>query len=277
MKNIAIVGCGNMGGGHALAIGYGTGYTDWQLPQIIDDEVEAVTTDISKILHLSGIYDIDEKRQNWARGEGFHVYQSLEEILADPEVDIVLIAVPNHLHAEIAIKAMRAGKHVLCEKPVTPTSAELEEVLKVSKETGMVFYPRQNRRWDPDYLLIKKIYDEQLLSLIHISILSMALRPVMGRILDTKGISCLLIPAFLGCGICLVFVGVGQAIFVFLIAGVFGAIGQGSGLPSIQAHCVKMTDKASTGMATSTIMTVSYTHLDVYKRQAYLRGNCTDG
>ena len=142
MKNIAIVGCGNMGGGHALAIGYGTGYTDWQLPQIIDDEVEAVTTDISKILHLSGIYDIDEKRQNWARGEGFHVYQSLEEILADPEVDIVLIAVPNHLHAEIAIKAMRAGKHVLCEKPVTPTSAELEEVLKVSKETGMVFYPR---------------------------------------------------------------------------------------------------------------------------------------
>ena len=59
MKNIAIVGCGNMGGGHALAIGYGTGYTDWQLPQIIDDEVEAVTTDISKILHLSGIYDID--------------------------------------------------------------------------------------------------------------------------------------------------------------------------------------------------------------------------
>ena len=86
------------------------------------------------------------------------------------------------------------------------------------------------------------------------SILSMALRPVMGRILDTKGISCLLIPAFLGCGICLVFVGVGQAIFVFLIAGVFGAIGQGSGLPSIQAQCVKMTDKASTGMATSTIM-----------------------
>jgi|GEM_PF-5962880 len=123
MKNIAIVGCGNMGGGHALAIGYGTGYTDWQLPQIIDDEIEAVTTDISKILHLSGIFDIDEKRQEWARSQGFHVYQSLEEILDDPEVDIVLVAVPNHLHAEIAIKAMRAGKHVLCEKPVTPTSA----------------------------------------------------------------------------------------------------------------------------------------------------------
>lgn len=46
MLNIAIIGCGNMGGGHALAIGYGTGYTDWQIPQVIDEEIEAATTDI---------------------------------------------------------------------------------------------------------------------------------------------------------------------------------------------------------------------------------------
>lgn len=162
MQNIAIIGCGNMGGGHALAIGYGTGYTDWQIPQVIDEEIEAVTTDISKILHLSGICDIDPVRQEWARNEGFYVYESYEEILNDPSVDIVLIALPNHLHADYAIRAMQAGKHVLCEKPVCPTSAELEEVLKVSRETGKVFYPRQNRRWDPDYLLIKKMYDEEL-------------------------------------------------------------------------------------------------------------------
>ena len=161
MKNIAIVGCGNMGGGHALAIGDGTGYTDWQIPQIIDPEIEAVTTDISKKLKLAGICDIDPVRQDWAKSEGWHVYPTLDDVLADPNVDIVLVATPNHLHAEIAIKAMRAGKHVLCEKPVTPTSAELEEVLKVSRETGKVFFPRQNRRWDPDYLLMKKVYDER--------------------------------------------------------------------------------------------------------------------
>ena len=86
------------------------------------------------------------------------------------------------------------------------------------------------------------------------SILSVALRPITGRILDTKGIFCLIIPAFLGCGLCMIFVGVGQALIMFLIASVFGAIGQGSGLPSIQAHCVKMVDKASAGVATSTIM-----------------------
>ena len=52
----------------------------------------------------------------------------------------------------------------------------------------------------------------------------------------------------------MIFVGVGQALIMFLIASVFGAIGQGSGLPSIQAHCVKMVDKTSAGVATSTIM-----------------------
>jgi predicted dehydrogenase len=161
MKKIAIVGCGNMGGGHAMAIGDGTGYTDWQIPQIIDPEIEEVTTDISKMLKLAGICDIDPKRQEWARNEGYHVYPTLEDVLADPEVDIVLVATPNDIHAEISIKALRAGKHVLCEKPVTPTSAELEEVLRVAKEEGKVFYPRQNRRWDPDFLAIKKIYDEK--------------------------------------------------------------------------------------------------------------------
>jgi predicted dehydrogenase len=78
-------------------------------------------------------------------------------------VDIVLVATPNNLHRDLSIAAMRAGKHVLCEKPVTPTSAELEDILAVAKETGKVFYPRQNRRWDEDYLIIKKIYDENLL------------------------------------------------------------------------------------------------------------------
>jgi predicted dehydrogenase len=53
-------------------------------------------------------------------------------------------------------------KHVLCEKPVTPSNAELEAIMTVSRETGKVFYPRQNRRWDRDFRIVKKIYDEQL-------------------------------------------------------------------------------------------------------------------
>ena len=161
---VEIVGCGGMGGGHAIAIASGTGNAVWNT-----DASEGVAwkgnmnTDISKKLTLAGVYDIDPKRQKWAADRGFYNYESFEAILSDEKVDIVLIATPNHLHKEMAIASMRAGKHVLCEKPVTPTSAELEEILRVSKETGKVFYPRQNRRWDEDYLIVKKIYEEKLI------------------------------------------------------------------------------------------------------------------
>lgn len=163
---VAIIGCGGMGGGHACAIHSGTGNAVWNIE--LENEAKSflhspLTTNISEKLKLSGIYDIDERRQQWARSQGFYVYESFDAVLGDQNVDVVLIATPNHLHHDQAVAAMRAGKHVLCEKPVTPTSAELEDILRVAKETGKVFYPRQNRRWDEDYLIIKKIYDEKLL------------------------------------------------------------------------------------------------------------------
>lgn len=161
--SIGIVGCGGMGGGHAIAIASGTGNARWNN----DDKGEAFkgeyNTDIFKKMTLAGIYDIDPVRKKWAAERGYYNYESYEAILADKNVDAILIATPNHLHKDMAISAMRAGKHVLCEKPVTPTSAELEEILVVSRETKKVFYPRQNRRWDEDYLIIKKIYNDKLL------------------------------------------------------------------------------------------------------------------
>ena len=179
LVRVAIVGCGGMGGGHALALGSGTGKAVWN---IFDDKRTALdkyTTDISKKIELAGIYDIDPARQEWAEAQGFYNYPSYQAVLDDPEVDVVLVATPNHLHKEMSITAMRAGKHVLCEKPVTPTSSELEEILAVSKETKKVFYPRQNRRWDKDFLVIKKIYDEKLLGEIF---------NVESRVLGSRGI-----------------------------------------------------------------------------------------
>lgn len=161
---VAIIGCGGMGGGHAIAIASGTGNAEWN-----QNNPEGTTwkgnmnTDISKKMVLAGIYDIDPARQAWATERGFFNYDSYEAILADDKVDIVLVATPNHLHHDMAIAAMRAGKHVLCEKPVMITSTELEDVLAVSKETGKVFYPRQNRRWDKDFRIVKEIYDHKLL------------------------------------------------------------------------------------------------------------------
>jgi len=163
MKNIALLGCGGMGKGHANAIASGSGNPIWAgIPGIPEGKLHETDSDVDTVLKLSGIYDIDPACCDWARERGYHVYNSYDEILADPTVDIVLIATPNHLHKEEAISAMRAGKHVLCEKPVMMNGDELEEVMAVAKETGKIFYPRQNRRWDEDYKIVKKIYDEDL-------------------------------------------------------------------------------------------------------------------
>jgi scyllo-inositol 2-dehydrogenase (NADP+) len=110
-----------------------------------------------------GTFDIAANRQELARSKGFRPYGSFAEVLADPAVDIVLIAVPNHLHKDLSIQALRAGKNVICEKPVTPDSRQLREILDVEKKAAGRFFVHQNRRWDPDYLTAKRIYDEKLL------------------------------------------------------------------------------------------------------------------
>lgn len=164
MKNIAIVGCGGMGSGHAIAIASGTGNAIWaELPVQTEGKLQETDSDLGDLLHLAGICDIDPDRVRWAKERGYRIYDCYQDILDDPAVDIVLIATPNHLHKDEAILAMRAGKHVLCEKPVMMNSAELEEVMAVAAESGKVFYPRQNRRWDKDYMIVKKILQDGML------------------------------------------------------------------------------------------------------------------
>ena len=160
---VAIVGCGGMGGGHAVAIATGSGQALWMTDGSKGRELLPGDTDLKTKMVLAGTYDIKEERQEWARKLGFHTYNSFEEILADDKVDVVLVATPNDDHKDLSIRAMRAGKHVLCEKPVMMCSQDLVDVMEVAKETGKIFYPRQNRRWDKDYLTMKKLFDEKTL------------------------------------------------------------------------------------------------------------------
>jgi len=89
-------------------------------------------------------------------------YGSYEELLDDPEIDAVYIPLPNHLHVEWAIKAMKAGKHVLCEKPIGLSSAEADNLLKASLD-----YPHLKvmeafmYRYHPQWVYAKALVDEK--------------------------------------------------------------------------------------------------------------------
>lgn len=137
--NLAIVGLGGMGNWHRELI----------------DTIDNLT--------VCGSFDIREERQQFARDNGVTPYSSIDELLGDEKVDIVLCSTPNDVHKDVVIKALRAGKNVVCEKPVTLSSVNLQEMMDVAKETGKVFVVHQNRRWDEDFLTVKKIYEENLL------------------------------------------------------------------------------------------------------------------
>ena len=133
---------------HTLAIiGFG-GMGSWHAKNILERVPE---------LKVKGAFDIREEALDKARSMGLHAYATLDELLSDPEVDLVTVATPNNFHKPLVIQALHAGKNVISEKPVTLNAAELEEIIAVRDETGKLFSVHQNRRWDKDYVIIKKI------------------------------------------------------------------------------------------------------------------------
>jgi predicted dehydrogenase len=87
------------------------------------------------------------------------VYTDYNELLADPKVDAIYISLPNSLHIEWSIKAMRAGKHVLCEKPLGMKVEEVQSAIAVANETGMTFMEASWNRWHPRTIRLKEIID----------------------------------------------------------------------------------------------------------------------
>lgn len=135
MKNLVVIGYGGMGGWHVQ---------------------HALKSDV---VHLNGIYDIDPKKSELAESRGIHAYSSFEEVLADKSVDMVTVAIPNDQHRPVVIKALEAGKNVICEKPVTLSTEDLEAMIAAANKAGKIFSVHQNRRFDVDILGMKQVYD----------------------------------------------------------------------------------------------------------------------
>lgn len=90
------------------------------------------------------------------------IYSSSELLFQDPSVDIVVIATPNHLHFDLAIEAIKNNKHVIIEKPFSITTSEAKKILEFSKKKKVIVSAYYNRRWDCDYLTIKKIINKEI-------------------------------------------------------------------------------------------------------------------
>lgn len=116
---------------------------------------------------VTGAFDTDKARQSAAKKAGLKAYESIEELLSDKSIDIVLIATPNNFHCKYAIAAANAKKHIICEKPAALNCKELDDMELAAKENGVIFSVHQNRRWDVDYIAVRNIIESGMLGKIY--------------------------------------------------------------------------------------------------------------
>ncbi len=111
------------------------------------------------------LYAVWERSKNLAEEKypGVKTYRTLEEMLADDAVELVIVNTPNYTHYGYIKKALLAGKDVIVEKPFTVTVKEAEELIELAKKQNKKLSVYQNRRYDSDYKTIKKVLAEKLL------------------------------------------------------------------------------------------------------------------
>ncbi|RKU31681.1 dehydrogenase [Candidatus Poribacteria bacterium] len=116
-------------------------------------------------LNLYAIATRNEERREAAR-EAYpnaKSYVTIDEVIADDAIRLVVLATPHDTHAELAIKAMDAGKHVVTDKIMAMNTAEADAMIDASKRNDVLLSVFHNRRWDWDYLTVKKVIADGLL------------------------------------------------------------------------------------------------------------------
>lgn len=91
------------------------------------------------------------------------IVRSFDQILANPKIELVIINTPDIFHFEMAKQALKAGKNVVIEKPITQKCADAVELIRLAKQNNVLLTVYQNRRWDGDFLTVKKVLAESKL------------------------------------------------------------------------------------------------------------------
>ena len=113
--------------------------------------------------------DFDAERRKEAETEmGARTYDNYDALIADADVEAVVVATPNFLHCEHIIGALDAGKHAICEKPFGTTSDEADAMIEAAKRNDKLVVPFQNRRYEAHFQKVQEILDSGVLGEIHL-------------------------------------------------------------------------------------------------------------
>ena len=135
MQRIGLIGCGKIA-------------QTRHIPEYLDN----------KDAKIIGYYDLNRERAGGlAEMYGGKVYDSIEDMLADPEIDAVSVCVINTLHAKVTIQALNAGKHVLCEKPMAVSLEECIAMVEAAKKNGKYLMIGQNQRLTKAHIKARKL------------------------------------------------------------------------------------------------------------------------
>ena len=141
---VGIVGYGPLGG---MGYHHGLGVTETQGIELI------------------AVADPNVERRKAAETDfpGVRSYASASELVTDDDVEVAFVAAPPALHASLTLDLLRAGKHVVCEKPLCLTVAEADQLIETAAANDRILTVYQNRRWDPDFVAVRRAVESGLL------------------------------------------------------------------------------------------------------------------
>jgi predicted dehydrogenase len=112
-----------------------------------------------KNIMVKTIYQRNSQNEKWDRIEGVNYTTDLNELLNDPEIQLIVICTTHSSHFQYAKMVLESNKHCLVEKPFMETSEQAKELFSIAKEKNLIVQPYQNRRFDSDFLTVQKVIE----------------------------------------------------------------------------------------------------------------------
>ena len=145
-----------------IAVGIlGLGRSGWN--------IHAAAIEKTPRFRVAAVADPDCARQREAVAKfGCAAYNSPHELLGDDAVELVIVATPSHTHGQLSIEALKAGKHVLVEKPMAQSVAEADAMIECARHSGKTLTAYQPRRVGAEFLKLREIVDSDVLGPLHL-------------------------------------------------------------------------------------------------------------